>query len=274
LDIANTKTIIRQSFSTKDSFCIFAKSMHGQPFEIKTAEFEGPFDLLLFFIEREELNIHEVSLSKITDDFLAYIQKMQELNMEVASEFILVAATLMRIKVRTLIPKPVIDEEGNEVDLQEDLIQKLVIYKKFKMVCEDFKQLEDNRWKLVERGNISFDLHLSTKQNDQVEELASLDLFKLMKAYEKVMSIYGIQKDEVRHTVVKYPYTIEQQKISIATLLEINKKLNFQSILKNSENKVQFVYNFLAILEMLQQQILELQLGLGYNNFSITSKND
>jgi segregation and condensation protein A len=247
--------------------------MNDQPFEIKTTEFEGPFDLLLFFIEREELNIHDVSLSKITDDFLAYIQRMQQLNMDVASEFIFVAATLMRIKARTLIPTPIVDEEGNEVDLQEDLVQKLIIYKQFKIACEDFKQLEDKRWKLIERGNIEFDLHLATKENEQVEELASLDLFKLMKAYEKVMSAYEFQKDEVRHTVVKYPYTIEQQKVSIATLLEINKKLNFQSILKNSENKVQFVYSFLAILEMLQQQLLELQLGLGYNNFSIMSKN-
>ncbi len=247
--------------------------MNDQPFEIKTTEFEGPFDLLLFFIEREELNIHDVSLSRITDDFLAYIQRMQQLNMDVASEFIFVAATLMRIKARTLIPAPIVDEEGNEVDLQEDLVQKLIIYKQFKMACEDFKQLEDKRWKLIERGNIEFDLHLATKENEQVEELASLDLFKLMKAYEKVMSAYEFQKDEVRHTVVKYPYTIEQQKVSIATLLEINKKLNFQSILKNSENKVQFVYSFLAILEMLQQQLLELQLGLGYNNFSIMSKN-
>ena len=248
--------------------------MNEQSFEIKTAEFEGPFDLLLFFIEREELNIHDISLSKITDDFLAYIQKMQELNMEVASEFIFVAATLMRIKARTLIPKPAVDEEGNEVDLQEDLIQKLIIYKQFKLICEDLKQLEDKRWRLIGRGNIELDLRLAIRQNEQIEELASLDLFKLMKAYEKVMSAYEIERDEVRHTVVQYPYTIEQQKIAIATLLKINEKLNFQFILKSSENKVQFVYNFLAILEMLQQQLLELQLGLGYNNFSITSKND
>lgn len=242
-------------------------------FEIKTAEFEGPFDLLLLFIEREELNIHAISLSKITNDFLAYIQKMQELNMEVASEFIFVAATLMRIKARTLIPKPVADEEGNELDLQEDLIQKLIIYKQFKVICEDLKVLEGKRWLLCSRGNIEADLELSTHQNDQVEELASFDLFKLMKAYERVIDVYEDRKAEVRHTVVQYPYTIEQQKLAIAKLLEINKKLDFHSILHNSESKVQFVYSFLAILEMLNQQVLELQLGLGYNNFAISNKN-
>ncbi len=242
-------------------------------FEIKTAEFEGPFDLLLLFIEREELDIHSISLSKITNDFLAYIQKMQAMNMEVASEFIFVAATLMRIKARTLIPKPSVDEEGNEIEIQEDLIQKLIVYKQFKLICEDLKGLEDRRWQLCSRGNIEADLEFSTYQSGHVEELASFDLFKLMKAYERVMGVYENRKTEVRHTVIQYPYTIEQQKLAIATLLEINEKLNFHSILYNSENKVQFVYNFLAILEMLNQQVLELQLGLGYNNFSIRNKN-
>lgn len=246
--------------------------MNDRSFEIKTVEFEGPFDLLLFFIEREELNIHDVSLSQITNDFLAYIQRMQELNMEVASEFIFVAATLMRIKARTLIPKPIIDEEGNEADLQEDLIQKLIIYKRFKVVCEELKVLEENRWRIRNRGNIDYDLGLASQENDQIEELASFDLFKLMKTYEKVIGNYENRK-EVRHTVVQYPYTIEQQKKAIAQLIEINEKLDFHSILKESENKVQFVYSFLAILEMLQQQVLELQLGLGYNNFSISAKN-
>src|SRR5690554_1706649 len=201
--------------------------MNGESFEIRTAEFEGFFDLLLFFIEREELNIHDVSLSAITTDFLSYIQKMQELNMEVASEFIFVAATLMRIKARTLIPKPLVDEEGNEVDLQEDLIQKLIIYKQFKVVSEALKQLEGRRWKMKGRGNIEFDTQLATKQNEQVEELASFDLFKLLKAYEKVMNAYDVQKDNTRHTVIQYPYTIEQQKITIAAFLEINTKLDF-----------------------------------------------
>lgn len=242
-------------------------------FEIKTAEFEGPFDLLLLFIEREELDIHAISLSKITNDFLAYIQKMQELNIEVASEFIFVAATLMHIKARTLIPKPLVDEESNEIDLQEDLIQKLIIYKQFKLICEELRELEDRRWLLCSRGNIETDLELSAHQNDYVEELASIDLFKLMKAYERVIDVYEERKVEIRHTVVQYPYTIERQKLAIATLLDINKKLDFHSILHNSESKVQFVYNFLAILEMLNQQVLELQLGLGYNNFSISNKN-
>lgn len=253
---------------------VFLLNMDKQAFEIKTAAFEGPFDLLLFFIEREELDIHTVSLSKITHDFLRYIQKMQELNMEVASEFIFVAATLMRIKARTLIPKLVVDDQENEIDLQEDLIQKLIVYKQFKLVCEELKVLEESRKQLYGRGNVDFDLSLATKESEQIEELASFDLFKVMKTYERLMGAYGNAQEEVRHTVVQYPYTIEQQKQAIASLIELNQKLDFHAILKNSENRVQFVYNFLAILEMLQQQVLELQLGSGYNNFSISANCD
>src|SRR5690606_17156788 len=127
-------------------------------YEIKLPQFEGPFDLLLFFIERDELNIHDIPISKITDDFLSYVSQMQALNMEMASEFIFVASTLMRIKAKMLLPRPDLDENENEIDLREQLVQKLILYKQFKDVCEDLKLFEANRERLHQRANISFDL--------------------------------------------------------------------------------------------------------------------
>ena len=97
-------------------------------FEIKLPLFEGPFDLLLFFIERDELDIHDIPISKITDDFLDYINHLEKLNIEVASEFILVAATLMRIKSKLLLPRPILDDEGNEIDPREELVKHLLEY--------------------------------------------------------------------------------------------------------------------------------------------------
>ena len=246
--------------------------MQAEGFEIKLPQFEGPFDLLLFFIERDELNIHEIPIAKITDDFLGYIHHMNALNMELASEFIFVAATLMRIKAKMLLPRPELDEEGNEVDLKKDLVQKLIEYKKFKTVCEELKALEDNRFLIDKRGNISFNLTLASSDAEPGEELSSFDLYKLMKVYDRLMNNHYNKSNEVKHTVIQYPYTIEQQKKAIASLLTINKILDFKAILQNSENRVHFVYNFLAILEMLQQQILELQLGIGYNNFWVQEK--
>lgn len=241
-------------------------------FEIRLPQFEGPFDLLLFFIERDELDINDIPISKITDDFLDYIQHMHALNIELASEFIYMAATLMRIKVKTLLPRPDLDEEGNEIDLQQNLVQKLLVYKQFKEVCEELRVLEDKRWVHHKRGSIAEDLKIAAKSAPEGEELASFDLYKLMMVYEKLMLQYTNRTHEARHTVVRYPYTIEQQKETIATLLKINKKLDFDSLRKTSENKVQFVYSFLAMLEMLQQQLIDIQIGLGYNNFWVSEK--
>jgi len=97
-------------------------------FEIKLPQFEGPFDLLLFFIERDEIDIHNIPISNITNDFLKYIQQMSDLNIELASEFILVAATLMRIKAKMLLPRPELDEEGKEIDPRKDLVERLLLY--------------------------------------------------------------------------------------------------------------------------------------------------
>lgn len=248
--------------------------MQTEAYEIKLEQFEGPFDLLLFFIERDELNIHDIPISKITDDFLDYIQKMQSLNIELASEFIFVASTLMRIKAKMLLPRHNLEEEENEIDLKKELTQKLILYKQYRDICEDLRILEKNRSYLHTRGNLNYDNQLARNKDRTEEHLASFDLYKLLLVYEKLMFSFTHRIKEVTHTVVKFPYTIEQQKKIISELIAINNKLDFQQIVKNSENKVQFVFNFLAILEMLQQRLLEIQIGTGYNSFWVEKKTD
>lgn len=243
-----------------------------ETFEIKLPQFEGPFDLLLFFIERDELDIHEIAISRITDDFLQYILEMNALNIELASEFIFIAATLMRIKAKMLLPRPELDESGNEIDLKKDLIQKLIEYKRFKLVSEELRLLEDERLKMDKRGNISSDIEHIAETSEPGEELSSLGLYRLMMVYERTMARYKQRNADVKHTVVQYPYTIEQQKKVVEDLLKLNEQLDFQEILKNSENKVHFVYNFLAVLEMLQQQLVSIQIGLGFNNFWVAQR--
>lgn len=114
-------------------------------FEIKLPLFEGPFDLMLFFIERDELDIYDIPISKITNDFLDYIHQLEKMEIEVASDFILFAATLMKIKSRMLLPRPELNEKGEEIDPREELIRNLLEYKKYKSVIEDLAQLEANR---------------------------------------------------------------------------------------------------------------------------------
>jgi segregation and condensation protein A len=243
--------------------------MTDESFEIKLPQFEGPFDLLLFFIERDELEIHDIPIARIADDFLSYIHQMTILNMEIASEFIYVAATLMRIKAKMLLPRYEAGADADETDTKEDLIRKLIEYKKFKEVCEHLHPLEDERFKQEKRGNITHDIEQAAQVAAPGEELSELNLYRLMIVYNRMMKNYLTRSEEVKHTVVQYPYTIERQKKAIEELLKINKMMDFKAIAANSENKVQFVYNFLAVLEMLQQELINIQIGLGYNNFRI-----
>jgi segregation and condensation protein A len=246
--------------------------MTDDSFAIRLPQFEGPFDLLLFFIERDELDIHDIPIAKIADDFLHYLHQMTSLNMEIASEFIFVAATLMRIKAKMLLPRYGTEEAGDDPDTKENLIRKLIEYKKFKEVCEEIRPMEDERFKQEKRGNIKHDLEQVEKVAVPGEELSELTLYRLMVVYERMIRNFSRRSEEVKHTVVQYPYTIEKQKKAVSDLLKINKMLDFKAIAKESENKVHFVYNFLAVLEMLQQDLIDIQIGLGYNNFWISSK--
>jgi segregation and condensation protein A len=243
-----------------------------ESFEIHLPQFEGPFDLLLFFIERDELEIHDIPIARITDDFLNYLHQMTILNMEIASEFIFVAATLMRIKAKMLLPRYEADDDGNQTDTKEDLIRKLIEYKKFKEICEDLHPFEDERFKQEKRGNIRFDIEQTETMALPGEELSEVNLYKLMLVYDRLVKRYLTRSEEVTHTVVQYPYTIEQQKKAIENLLKINNMMDFKAIAGQSENKVHFVYNFLAVLEMLQQEMIDIQIGLGFNNFWVSLK--
>jgi segregation and condensation protein A len=236
-------------------------------FEIKLPQFEGPFDLLLFFIERDEVDIQNIEISKITNDFLDYIHQMSELNIELASEFILVAATLMRIKAKLLLPRPELDEEGNEIDPRKDLIERLLLYKQYKDACEELRVLEDDRSLKSQRGNIQRELAEIALQNSQAEEMLNLSLYQLLNTFNKVMKRFEQEKNKVHHKIVQYPYTIAEQKESVRTMLRGRDKVPFTEIIFSCQNKVQAIFTFLGILELLQEQLVRITLGMGFNNF-------
>jgi len=241
----------------------------NQNFEIKLPLFEGPFDLLLFFIERDELDIYDIPISKITNDFLYYINHMERLNIDVASEFILVAATLMRIKAKTLLPRPELDEQGNEIDPREELVAHLLEYKRYKGVVGELSSMEDDSLKREKRGNIMKELkHLSENSNVDAE-LQDLDLYKLLKVFEKVMKRFEEEQNKPVHHVIQYPYSIEKQKEYILRRVTLTSKVSFLDILRENPDKIGVIYNFLSVLELLSMQKLRIYIGEGFNNFWI-----
>jgi len=238
-------------------------------YEIKLPLFEGPFDLLLFFIERDELDIYDIPIAKVTSDFLEYIHQLESMNVEVASEFILVAATLMRIKAKMLLPRPVLDEEGNEIDPREELVRHLLEYKRYKSVIGQLNKLEEERLDREKRGNLMKEIKKLSQTVDVEAELQDLDLYKLMKVYQKVIKRYEFEKTKPTHQVVQYPYTISGQKDHVMDLLRksSNRRISFSKMVEAKPEKILVIYNFLAILELLQLNLITLHIGEGFNNF-------
>jgi len=248
--------------------------MSTTTYNISLPQFEGPFDLLLFFIERDELDIYNIPIAKLTDDFLEYIRQMEEMNIDLASEFILVAATLMRIKAKLLIPRKELDEEGNEVDPREELVRRLLEYKRYKSVLDDMRKLEELRAGREGRGNISKELRgIATKALVDAE-LESLTMFKLLKTFEKILTRFEYENREMIHKVVKYNYTIQEEREKILTDVRKREKSDFHYIFheKRCDNRMHAIFIFLALLELLQSQDVGIIWGEGINNFWITGE--
>ncbi len=240
-------------------------------FTIKLPAFEGPFDLLLFFIERDELDIYNIPIAKITDDFLRYMHEMDELSMDIASEFIVVAATLMRIKAKMLLPRKQVDEEGNEIDPRRELVDRLLEYKRYKSVLDDLRRLEEVRAFMNPRGFATAEIRQLAEQALAEAELESISLYKLLRVFERLVARFEEdQKTKRVHTVYNYSYTIQEQREYIMGKLQKGKKRDFEQLFLALESRIHAVVTFLALLELLNAQEIVLIQGEGMNNFWLT----
>lgn len=236
-------------------------------FQIKLPQFEGPFDLLLFFIERDELDIYNIPISRITADYLNYIHTLDTLNMEQASEFILFASTLIRIKARMLLPRKELDESGNEIDPRAALVDKLLEYKRFKDAAQEMAVLEAERLLSEKRGNATEELVQLGEVTAEGSELQSISLFKLMAAFEKAMRKVQERSNKPQHVVVKYNYTLDGQRTYLAALLQERKRQSFEELFLTCSDRIHAIFTFLAMLELIQQKFMTLVTGVGRNNF-------
>lgn len=236
-------------------------------YTIRIDAFEGPFDLLLFFIERDELDIYDIPIAKITDDFLGYVHTMENLNIDLASEFILVAATLMRIKAKMLIPRKEVDEQGNEIDPREELVQRLLEYKAYKEVTEDLRRKEETRSMAFPRGNVEVELRALAEEALADAELESLTLYKLLQAFKRVMDRLEEASKHPVHTIVKYTHSIQEEQSRIVSKLVYKPRLDFMDVFAECQSRIHAIITFLALLEMVNNQVVRILAGDGINNF-------
>lgn len=242
-------------------------------YTIKLTQFQGPFDLLLFFIERDELDIYDIPIAKITGDFLAYIQQMEDMNVDVASEFILVAATLMRIKARILIPRKELDEEGNEIDPRMELVERLLEYKRYKSILGQMRKFEADRAEMAKRGYAKKEVKDIAVRALVDVELESLTLFKLMKAFHRVLDRMEGKKSIVIHQVYAYAFSIRGQQQFIRDQIGGEKK-RFEDLFGNLQDRMHAIITFMALLEILNRLEYVVTQGEGNNNFWIEKNPD
>ncbi len=238
-------------------------------YQIKLTEFEGPFDLLLFFIERDELDIYNIPITRIINDFLDFIHGDEPLDIELSSEFILFISTLMRIKAKMLLPRKELDQSGNEIDPRQELIDKILEYKKYKEVAAQMALMEAERMLLIRRGNIQKELSLIGEEASEGTEVQTITLFKLMKAFERVMLRYHERFNKPMHTVVQYNYSMEETKSNLIATAQNNRTLSFEMVFEKVENRVHAIFLFLSMLELVQGKFLRIIMGEGMNNFIV-----
>jgi segregation and condensation protein A len=238
-----------------------------ESYQIKLSQFEGPFDLLLFFIERDELDIYNVPIHQLIRDFLNFVHSQETLNIELSSEFILFVSTLMRIKARMLLPRKELDEQGNEIDPRQELINKVLEYKRFKEAAMHLADLEAQRMLMVRRGNLFKELVQIGEASGEGTEIQSLTLFKLMKTFEKVMLRIQERDNRPTHTVIQYTYSMEESRSQMIDLVSRERSVPFANILSSCENRLHVIFLFLSILELVQEGFMHILIGEGMNNF-------
>lgn len=243
--------------------------MNQPSYHIKLQQFEGPFDLLLFFIERDELDIYNIPITKIINDFMDFIHSQGSLNIELSSEFILFVSTLMRIKAKMLLPRKELDEEGNEIDPRQELIDKVLEYRRFKEASARLAEMENDRMLFVKRGNLHKELSHIGEESGEGTEIQAITLFKLMKAFEKVMKRVEERNNKPVHTVVRYNYTMEESREQMLETARKEKVMSFEKIFEFCEDRLQAIFSFLSLLELVQQKYLSIVMGEGKNNFII-----
>ena len=237
-------------------------------YRVQLNNFEGPLDLLLFFIKRDELDIYDIPISYITNQYLEYINLMEELDLDVASEFILMASMLMSVKAKMMLPREDDDnEEIDESDPRYELVQKLLEYKRYKEMAIKMADIDEETRKRYKRGYPDAD---NVDQQASGEALKDVTLFDLISAFRKVLT--DIERQSIVHRVNKVETTVEEQTEFVLNKLSESGRQSFSSLCKDLTNRVVIVVTFLAILEMIKEQQINLFLEEDPTDFYIDLK--
>jgi len=236
-------------------------------YKIRLPNFEGPFDLLLYFIKRDELNIYDIPIARITEEYLKYIRLMRFFDLELAGEFLVMVTTLMYIKTQMLLPKT-ISEDGDVIeDPRTILVQKLIEYKQFKEASKDLSGMADSQ-RYVYYRNLFAESKPESENPDEVYYENSA-LFDLLRAFK--IAIERTQGGIKEHIVNVHKVSIEEKTALIMMKLKISKRLSFFSLVKN-ESRRNILVTFLALLEMIKNKLIFITQDVLYDDIVIMER--
>ena len=216
-------------------------------YQIKIENFEGPLDLLLYFIRRDELDIYDIPISQITKDFIDVISEWKRLNLIIAGDFIVMASTLMRVKARMLIPRPELDDDGIRIDPREELINQLIDYSRFKDAASFLKQMNEESSLMTPR---QFQQSINPDSADTLNlVLEDITLFDIASYFKNVMEKRPIIS---QFELSREPIKLEQQKEIILKRLNEKSRLSFKNLTKKIQSKLELIVTFLAILDLIR----------------------
>lgn len=233
-------------------------------YKITINDFEGPMDLLLHLIKKSDIDICDISIEEITKQYLDYITAMEQLDLDIASEYLIMAAELIEIKSSMLLPKPEITDDEYEEDPKEQLIRRLLEYKKYKEMTPEFKNLEILRKEIYtkEASDLS-----EFKQEEEVD-LGDVDLNTLLDAFSKFVERKK-QEQPLNTTVTKREYSISERSNEIKTLLTKKKKVGFEELFEQF-TKDYVVVTFLSILSLAKKQELVIKQDSNFSNIILS----
>ena len=234
-------------------------------YEININEFQGPLDLLLHLIKQSNISINEISIDEITKQYLNYIQRMEELNLDIASEYLVMAAELIEIKSSSLLPKTENNEDGFEEDPKEKLINRLLEYEQYKKMTDTFKELEEYRQEIYTREP---DNLLSYKDEENLDY--GIDLNDLICALNNFLEQKQLEKP-LNTKITNKEYSISIRSHEIRSILKKKKKVNFIDLFE-VYNKQYIVITFLSILAMSRKQEIEIEQEQNFKNIIIKEK--
>lgn len=235
-----------------------------QNITVRLSAFEGPLDLLCHLIEKNEIDIYDIPIAEITEQYIVYLDAADTRDMENMSEFLLMAATLIELKSRLLLPRNKPEESEEEIDPREELVKKLIEYKKFKEVTEELKSREEKASLLLYKEADKSIQKLKTANTEDLDEfLKGVTLNDIFKAFEEVMRRKELKVDRVRsgfNSVERDRYTIGDKIRYITDLLTLQPKLYFSAIFRDEAKKMEIVVTFLALLELIKmKQVIIMQ---------------